>query len=206
MSANQVYTTGEAAKFCNVQKMTVIRWVERGELKAHQLPGRGDRRIRHEDLLEFMQRNEFPLPAEWQAPARPEAAVPAEVPAPGVDILVIEDDTNAAKAIRRVLMNMNLKAEIASDGFRAGSLLETLKPRLVTLDLMMPGMSGFEVLRYIREREDLRQIKVLILSALAREKLQQAMAAGADDVLAKPFHNAELQEKVGKLLGQKAAN
>lgn len=186
MAEIRVYTTGEVAKFCNVRKMTVIRWVDRGELPAHQLPGRGDRRITREDLVAFMRKNGFPLPPELEGG--------------GTDVLVVEDDAHAARAIRRSLVGAGLRVEIASDGFSAGSMLERIRPSLVTLDLSMPGMSGFEVLAFIRGREDLRTLKVLVVSALPRERLRDALEAGADACLAKPFRNAELLEQVRRLL------
>jgi len=189
MTENQgiVHATGDVARICSVRKMTVIRWVERGELKAHQLPGRGDRRIAHADLLDFMRRHNLPLPREFQSSA--------------CDVLVVDDDYHVARAIQRLLIHADLRSEIALDGFRAGALLEKLRPPLVTLDLMMPGMNGYDVLRFLREREDLREIRVLVISALPAEKLAEAVAAGADEALSKPFAGADLLEKATRLLG-----
>lgn len=189
MSDIRVYTTGDVAAFCNVRKMTVARWVDRGELPAHQLPGRGDRRITHEDLLNFMRKNGFPLPSELAD------GVQAQT-----DVLVIEDDISAAKAIRRSLVGAGLKVEVANDGFAAGLMLGRIRPALVTLDLSMPGMSGFEVLAVIRNRADFQGMKILVISALPEEKMREAIAAGADDCLQKPFHNADLVEKVRSML------
>jgi excisionase family DNA binding protein len=189
MADIQVYTTGEVAKFCNVIKMTVVRWIDRGELPAHQLPGRGDRRVTREDLLTFMRTNNFPIPPELEDES--------------ADVLIVEDEPNLAKAIRRALMGGGYKVQIASDGFMAGSMLERIKPALVTLDMSMPGMSGLEVLKLIREREDLKNTKVLVISALPTERLREALAAGADQVMSKPFQNAKLQETVRELIGER---
>lgn len=189
MQTSTVYTTGEIAKFCHVQKMTVVRWVDRGELPAHQLPGRGDRRITHGDLLAFLNRNGFPIPPELATEQRQQT------------ILVIDDDKNVALAITRVLRKSGYRVECAHDGFMAGSLLERVKPALVMLDLAMPGVSGFDVLALIRNREDLKQLKVLVVSALPVERLRDALTAGADGILAKPFENRELVETVGQMLG-----
>ena len=188
MSGPQVFTTGEVAKFCNVRKMTVVRWVNRGELLAHQLPGRGDRRITRDDLLEFMERNGFPLPDELSDD--------------GVEILVVDDDPHAANAIRRTLVGAGYQTEVATDGFRAGSMIETRKPRLITLDLSMPGMSGFEVLQYIREREDLNAMKVIVISGLPEKRMQEALAAGADEALSKPYKNEALVSAANALIGR----
>lgn len=188
MDGTRVFTTGDVAGFCSVTKETVARWVDRGELPAHQLPGRGDRRIAAADLLAFLRDKGFPIPGAL-AERR-------------VDVVVVEDDRNAAKAIQRVLARAGLRVEVAHDGFTAGATIEHLRPALVTLDLMMPGMSGLEVLAFLRGHESLRGLKILVVSALQGARLSQALAAGADDALSKPFRNADLLARVQGLLGR----
>ena len=118
-----------------------------------------------------------------------------------MDVLIIEDDENAAKAIRRVIMNAGFSVEIAENGCKALEMLKTQVPRLVISDLMMPFMNGIEVLGRIKADERLRGVKVMILSAVAQAKLEEALDAGADLVLAKPFGNAELTAKIKEILG-----
>lgn len=170
---NHVLTTGEAAKFCGVNFRTVIRWIERGKLKAYKLPGRGDHRIREEDFVLFLRENEIPIPEELAHVSR--------------SVLVIEDDADTALIIERVLVRAGYEVHVANDGFIAGSLMSSLKPGLVTLDLQMPGMDGYQVLRYIRENDDLSGVKVLVVSSESEEGLQRALDAGANAVLPKPF-------------------
>ena len=74
------------------------------------------------------------------------------------------------------------------------------KPALITLDLSMPGMSGFEVVSFMREREILKNIKILVVSALPDDDLQKAILLGADAALSKPFDNSELLQHIDKLL------
>ena len=69
-------------------------------------------------------------------------------------------------------------------------------PALMTLDLQMPGMDGLKVIEYVRDRPHLARLKILVVSALPENKLQQALSAGADDVLSKPFKPETLLEKV----------
>lgn len=185
-SAQGIYTTGDVAKLCNVRKMTVVRWANRGELPAHKLPGRGDRRITHDDLVAFMERNGFPLPESWRSDR--------------TDVLVVEDDQNLAKAIQAAMRGAGYNASVAYNGFTAGAMLARLTPRLVTLDLSMPGMSGFEVLRYIRQRDEFVHTRVVVVSALPKPQLEKALEMGADAALAKPFRQAELIDTVRDLL------
>jgi len=186
MSEIKVLTTGEAAKHCGVNFRTVIRWIERGKLKAYKLPGRGDHRIQVEDFVEFLRENQMPVPAELEGLNR--------------SILVIEDQPEMASAIRRVLIRQGFEVEVARDGFSAGTMLSRMKPSLVTLDLKMPGMDGYEVLNFIRNHEEHARTKVLVISAETRAGLDRAVELGASDILPKPFENEELLAKVEALL------
>ncbi len=186
MSEMRVLTTGEAAKYCGVNFRTVIRWIERGKLKAYKLPGRGDHRIQVDDFVAFMRENQIPVPEELAEVSR--------------TVLVVEDQPEMAAAIYRVLRRAGYEVEVAKDGFVAGAILARLKPSLITLDLKMPGFDGFQVLDYIREHDEHANAKVLIISAETQEGLDRAMAAGANDVLSKPFENDELLQKVEALI------
>lgn len=188
MSDIQVLTTGEAAKFCGVNFRTVIRWIERGRLKAYKLPGRGDHRIQTQDFVNFLRENQMP--------------VPPELVGANNRILIIEDQPEMAAAIKRTLKRAGYEVEVAKDGFVAGTLLMRHDPALVTLDLKMPGIDGYEVLTYIREHQDHNQVKVLVISAETMEGLNRAMSSGADDILPKPFDNSELLGKVSNLIGE----
>lgn len=115
-------------------------------------------------------------------------------------VLVVDDQPEMANAIRRVLKNKGINVETAGDGFLAGACLESAPPDLVTLDVNMPGLDGFEVLRYIRASSELKHIKVLIVSAGDENRLKKEVDGVADDVLSKPFENQELVDKVVRLL------
>lgn len=62
----RAFTTGEIANYCGVNFRTVIRWIKRGHLNAYQLPGRGDNRIALEELVDFLERYNMPVPPELQ--------------------------------------------------------------------------------------------------------------------------------------------
>ncbi|PCI46822.1 MAG: hypothetical protein COB51_06590 [Moraxellaceae bacterium] len=115
-------------------------------------------------------------------------------------VLVVDDQPEMAGAIRRVLRNKGIQVEIACDGFHAGACLESAPPDLVTLDIGMPGLGGYEVLRYIRASNELKGVKVLIISAEDETKLRRELNGIADDLLIKPFENKVLLEKVMSLL------
>jgi two-component system, OmpR family, response regulator VicR len=180
-------TTGEIAKFCGVNFRTVIRWIDRGILKSYKLPGRGDNRVMVHDFVGFLKQNNMPLPDQFSNLSR--------------RVLIVDDEPSMAKSIQRVLRDKDYETEIASDGFIAGSKLESFSPTVMTLDLMMPGMSGLEVVRYIKKESRFSHVHILIISALQQHLIDQALDAGADDFLNKPFSNSDLITKVNNLSG-----
>ena len=115
-------------------------------------------------------------------------------------VLVIEDQPEMASAIRRVLVRHGFEVEVARDGFSAGTMLSRMKPGLVTLDLKMPGMDGYEVLSFIRGHDEHQNTKVLVISAETSAGLEKALALGASDVLPKPFDNDDLLARAEALI------
>lgn len=180
-------TTGEVATYCGVNFRTVIRWIKRGLLKAYQLPGRGDNRIAVDDFLDFLRENKMPVPPELRDAQREGR------------VLIVDDDPKVARNVQRVLRRAGFETELAHDGFRAGILFETFLPAVMTLDLKMAGLGGLEAIRFVRSTSSLKDIKILVLSAMPRAELQAALAAGADDVIEKPFKNQDLVDRVTAL-------
>ncbi|MDH4379383.1 MAG: response regulator [Vampirovibrionales bacterium] len=194
-----IYTTGDAAKLCHVNLRTIVRWVERGDLQAYQLPGRGDKRILREHLQAFMVAHNMPLPDELQDEADISTA---ESPYPERNhnqILVVDDDAYFSSALQRVFKRARYDVLIAHNGFEAGTLLATHHPGVMTLDLHMPGMAGEDVLRFVRAQPTLNDLKVVIISAGTSEELNRVRELGADAIVPKPFSNDMLLALVAKL-------
>lgn len=180
-------TTGEIAKHCGVNLRTVARWIERGHLKAYQLPGRGDNRVEPKDFLEFLSRNGMPVPEAFRAPSR--------------RVLIVEDDADVCSLMARALREGGFEVETASDGFQAGALLGTFRPSVITVDLRMEGLSGQEVIRLLKSRPELAGIRVLVVTGMPGDEVEEARGAGADAVLAKPFEPEALVAAVRRLSG-----
>lgn len=171
-------TTGEAARYCEVNFRTIIRWIDKGYLDAYKLPGRGDKRIPIASLIEFLEKNNMPIPSDL---------VPENN-----KVLIVEDIPEMANAIARALNREGFKTKIARNGFEAGDLLRSYKPALMTLDINMPGISGLEVLRYTKSQPDYKDLKIIVISAQDKLQLQEAIENGANYVLSKPFDNNDL--------------
>ncbi|KEA62825.1 response regulator receiver domain protein (CheY-like) [Marinobacterium lacunae] len=181
-------TTGDIAKLCDVNLRTVIRWIDRGALKGFKLPGRGNNRVKVEDFIAFLNENGMPIPSELAGEGNRR-------------VLVIDDEPAITRVIRRILQAEGYDVIIANDGFQGGTKLLQEQPALVTLDLSMPGMDGFEVLEFIRKTPDVAHTRVAVISALGDAELQRAKEAGADLVLSKPFNNDQLVSIVKELIG-----
>ncbi len=114
-------------------------------------------------------------------------------------ILVVEDDRKVATFIQKSLEEEGMAVDVLNDGDDAGIQSQMVDYDCVVLDLMLPGRSGFQVLRDIRSRKP--ELPVLILSAhAAPEERVAGLNGGADDYMAKPFILAELSARIRALL------
>jgi two-component system response regulator VicR len=181
-------STGEIAKLCDVNLRTVIRWIERGALKGFKLPGRGNNRVRVEDFIAFLVEHDIPIPPELAGDDNRR-------------VLIVDDEPAIARSIQRVLRSHGFVTDVAVDGFQGGTKLMKDRPVLMTLDLSMPGLSGYDVLSFVRETPEIAGTKIIVISALGSDALQKAMDLGADAVLTKPFDNDQLLECISGLVG-----
>lgn len=175
----QSLTTGEIAKYCGVNLRTVIRWLEAGKLKGYKLPGRGNNRVLVSEFVAFLKQHDMPVPKELEAENEPL-------------LLIVDDELSMAKAIQRVARKVGLKSIVATGGFQAGLMLSMHKPQMMTLDLSMPGLNGFDVLKYTRSQNEFADLHIVVISALDSEKLEHAKNSGANTTFSKPFNHLEL--------------
>lgn len=200
----EALTTGEIAKYCGVNFRTVIRWIEKGYLEAYKLPGRGDNRVPITAFIEFLKANGMPVPKDLLPTNHRvnKQEITEDSYGKSPRILIIEDEESMAKAIQRTLAPAKYTVEFARNGVAAGIHLESFKPDLITLDLHMPGMSGFEVLEMLKQEKKYHHIKVVVISAAGQKQMLQAMQLGADIILEKPFNNDKLLSHVQELIAQ----
>jgi len=116
-------------------------------------------------------------------------------------ILLIEDDLAIAKLIEFKLKRNGYRFEVRNNGTDGLQAITELNPDLVVLDVMLPSMNGFELLRQIRTKPDILNTKVIMLTATVRVKdKEKAFKLGVEDYMEKPFKADELGIRINKAL------
>ncbi len=121
-------------------------------------------------------------------------------------ILVVDDEPDVVDFIRDLLADtVPNQFESATDGFSAGHLVHTFAPDLVILDLLLPGVDGFQVCKMIRQDPETKNTKILAVTGYDSAEIRKKIIdSGADDYLGKPLEYSQTLEKICKLLGVKA--
>jgi DNA-binding response OmpR family regulator len=116
----------------------------------------------------------------------------------GRKTILICDDEPALRELIRASMDDGYEFAEASDGIIAMELAREVSPDLVILDLMLPRLSGLEVLARMNEDERLKDVPVLVITAW-NETREDVLSAGADEFVAKPFDPEDLRAAVNRL-------
>ncbi|MBU1975276.1 MAG: response regulator [Nanoarchaeota archaeon] len=115
-------------------------------------------------------------------------------------LLIIEDEEHIANAERMVLEG-DFDVHIANDGKEGIEKAHELKPEVILLDIMLPGMNGFDICKKIRANKDLSETKIIMVTAKDQQKDElEGMGLGADDYIMKPFEPIELMHVVNQVL------
>jgi len=181
-------TSIEVASVCGVSTRTVSNWIRDGAIPAHRTVG-GHGRVSIEDLRRFLQERGMPVPeglggAKSFAPGHPAAVEP---PARR-RVLVIDDDEPFLDVVREILGSSGYAVETARHGFLAGYLAAHHRPAVILLDILMPGVDGYEVLALMRKRPEGNAIPVVACTSLRGPDVEARIrAAGFDAYLRKPI-------------------
>lgn len=116
-------------------------------------------------------------------------------------ILIVEDEPNIVFPLQFSLEKKGYEVKIVGRGEDALDILPSFQPDLILLDIMLPGIDGYEVCQNIREDPDMQYIKIIYLSAMGRDiDVAKGIALAADAYIVKPFSIKEVMNKVGELL------
>lgn len=120
-------------------------------------------------------------------------------------ILIADDEPNILVSLEFLMKREGHEVLLARDGTEALAAIQRERPALVLLDVMMPGMTGFDVCQAVRADEALAGTKIVLLTAKGRDTdVAKGLALGATDYVTKPFSTRELAARVRELLAAPA--
>jgi excisionase family DNA binding protein len=175
-------TLGQAAKFLGVAQSTIRKWSDHGRVPTFYTPG-GHRRYRRGDLETFLARS---------GPGRQQTGPP---------VLLVDDDDRMRELVRLELEREGYDVQEAASADEGMTAIEERKPDLVLLDVMMPHVDGWEMLRRIQERYGAGAIPVLMFSGQVDDDgKRQAVSGGARGFVGKGFDLDELVDQAKAIL------
>ena len=175
-------TLGQAAKFLGVAQSTLRKWSDHGRVPTFYTPGR-HRRYRRGDLEAFLVRS---------GPGRQQGGPP---------VLLVDDDADMRELVRLQLEREGYAVQEAASAAEGLTAIESRKPELILLDVRMPHVDGWEMLRQIQERYGVGSIPVLMFSGHVDEAGErQAASSGARGFVGKGFDLEELVDQAKAIL------
>ena len=125
----------------------------------------------------------------------------------GKSVLIAEDQPDSRQLMEHILMRFHpygVRIFSARDGIEAHEIAEREAPDLILLDIMMPGMNGYEICRKVKANPETAHAHIIMVSARTQpEDRRQAALAGADEFVTKPFDTDHILERVGAALNVK---
>jgi excisionase family DNA binding protein len=174
-------TLGQAARYLGVAQSTIRKWSDDGRVRAFYTPG-GHRRYRRADLESFL------------AHSGPGGGGAGPV------VLIVDDDEGLREYVRTRLEAEGYAVREAASAEAGLQVLEEATPDLVLLDVMMPEVDGWEMLRLVQERHGVGTIPVVMFSGKADAPADEAASRGAQGFIGKPFDPQELVDQTKQLL------
>ncbi|NOZ11020.1 MAG: response regulator [Gammaproteobacteria bacterium] len=177
-------TPNQVAELLMVSPTAVRQWAEKGDLNALTTPG-GHRRF---------------LPGEVERFARDRGLTLNPGNNGALRILIVDDDEQLMRYLVEVLNGFQNEAitETAGDGFAAGFKVREFEPHVVLLDLMMPGLNGFQVCHLLKTEPNTKAIRVIAMTGYpSPENIENILAAGAEVCLPKPIDEQVLIKHLG---------
>ncbi len=177
-------TLGQAAKYLGVAQSTMRKWSDLGRVNAFYTPG-GHRRYRLGDLDQFLDRSGRGAPPAGGGPL----------------VLIVDDDDRMREYVRVNLEVEGYKVREAGSADEGLAALEEEPPDLILLDVMMPEVDGWEMLRRVQERHGVGSIPVIMFSGKVDEQAAgDAASRGAQGFIGKPFDPRTLIDSTKQLL------
>lgn len=179
----------DVAELFHVSPITVRNWANADKLASELTPG-GHRRFHYKDVLAFADKEN--------------RAINTTKAQRATKILIVDDDEDICELLSTLLSLHLPNAEylFAKGGFEAGFIVSSAQPKLIFMDILMPGIKGGEACRMIKKNPSTQHIPIIGMTGYGSgPDIQQILAAGAERVLRKPFNLTELYPLVDSLIG-----
>lgn len=168
-------TPNEAAAMLMVAPATLRVWTDKGLIRALTTAG-GHRRFPREEVERMLHTSN-----------------PTDRGTRGQRVLIVDDEPPITRYLSILLGGMGVETAVAHDGFSAGQLVHTFHPHTLLLDLMMPGLDGFQVCSQIKTLPATRHIRVIAMTGYPSPgNVERILAAGAETCLAKPLDEEQV--------------
>lgn len=175
------FTTGEIANQCGISFSAITKWINRGKIN---FPWRVDQQVSFEDFILFLSQHDLQN--------RPNlTAIPPTV-------LVIDDESNVVNSIGRVFHSLGFKVLSSDNGFKAGLLISQERPQIITLDLNLENVDGYDILEMIKKLKLENKVWIVVISGESEDCLEKSIELGADCFLKKPFSKNDLEKIIKK--------
>lgn len=174
--SDELITVNEAAQILNVSATTVRNWAADGRLNEQRTAG-GHRRFRESEVR-----------------ALASEVLPSLRPA----VLIVDDDPAIRFVLREAFTAVGFDVREAESGLLGLDSLDQVAPAIVLLDIMMPGIDGFQVMKYLSQFGV--RVPILAMSALGPRVEERALELGANAFISKPFDLREIVQKSRKLM------
>lgn len=179
-------TPNQVAELLMVSPTAVRQWAEKGALNALTTPG-GHRRFLPREVERFARERGLTLNL-------------GDVDGGALRVLIVDDDEQLVRYLVKLFdeFREEVITETANDGFVAGLKIREFEPHIVLLDLMMPGLNGFDVCRLLKVGSNTKSTRVIAMTGYASsENVEKILAAGAEACLVKPIDVQVLLEHLG---------
>lgn len=189
---DSLLTSHQAGTLLQVNPSSINKWVKEGRIPAFRTPG-GHRRIRAGDLVAFLSQHDMPVPKDLEGASRRR-------------MLIVDDDEAYLRTLERAMEGQSIDLITCNNAVEALVKVGSFKPHLIVLDILMPGMDGFQTAERLRESPETAEIKVVVVSgAMTDDMRARAKEAGIAAALAKPVNIEELIGLAGGLLAKASA-
>jgi len=180
-------TPNQVADYLMVTPSSVRHWAEKGDLDALTTPG-GHRRFLPKDVEHFAATRGIKLQLTDDTEDKK------------VRILIIDDDVQLTRYLEALFQGYpdEIIVEVAHDGFLAGLKVRQFSPNFVLLDLMMPGIDGYEVCKRLKFNDDTSNVRIIAMTGYpSDENIKKILAAGAEICMKKPLCEQDLLKHLG---------